>query len=164
MSELAPGLDRRGARADRPLAGEPAAAVVAAVALPALFARAPQVLIQRTAGAFVGPDVAVDRFMADGERAVAPQPAGDLLRTPIFPQQPLDLRPVCGRESPIAARARAPAAGVPVGELGTVAAVARRAVAPQFAPDRAAVATQNARDRGRAQPSSPQQAERISFR
>src|SRR5205807_4309198 len=95
--ELGRRLGRRGARADRALAGEPAATVVAAVAFAPLFAGAAQMLIERAARAFVGPDVAVDRLVADGELAVAPQPAGHLLRTPIVPQSPLDAPPMSGR-------------------------------------------------------------------
>src|SRR5262245_48235939 len=120
--------------------------------------------VQRAAGAFVGPDVAVDRLVADRELAVAPEPAGHLLRTPIFPQQHLDPRPVGSGELLIAPRSGATAAGIPIGELRAVAAVAGCAVAPEFTPDRAPMTTKDPRDGGRPQPSSSQQAERISFR
>src|SRR2546422_8892504 len=69
------------------LAGQAAAAVIAPVAFAPLFARSAQVGVQVAAQAVVGPDVAVDRLMADRELPLAPQPAGDLLGTPVLPQQ-----------------------------------------------------------------------------
>src|SRR5438445_13462197 len=118
MPELLARLDARRPGGDRAFARQAAAAVVAAVALAPLVACSAQVLVERAAGALVGPDVAIDRLMADGELAVAPQPAGHLLRAPIFPQQHLDPSPLGGRELPVAPGVGAPAAGIPVGERG----------------------------------------------
>src|SRR5436190_5683782 len=134
MSDLRAGLGRHGARRDRPFAGQPPPAVVAAVAFAALLAGAAQVAVQRAAAALVGPDVAVDGFVTDREQVEAAQPPRHLLGAPIFPEQLLDLRPVGRREPLIPPGARAAAAGVPLGELGPVAAVARRAVAPHLRP------------------------------
>src|SRR2546428_13276049 len=93
MPELAPCLHPLGARADGAFAGEAAAAVVAAVALAAPLPRAAEMLIQRAAAPFVGPDVAIDRLVTDREPAVTAPPARHLLPTPILPQKPPDLRP-----------------------------------------------------------------------
>src|SRR5256886_8699861 len=51
--------------------------------------------------------VAIDRLVADREPAVTAEPARHLLRTPILPQELLDLRPLSGRELPIASGVRA---------------------------------------------------------
>jgi hypothetical protein len=121
-------------------------------------------LIERAAGVLVGPDVAIDRFVADPQQAEAAQPARHLVGTPIFAEQLLDLRPLHARELSIAARVGAPAAGVPVGELGAIGPVTVRAVALDLAPDRAAVAVQEPGDRGGRQPALTQQTQRVSFR
>ena len=118
---------------------------------------------ERAPGGFLGPDVAVDRFVADREQLEPVEPAGDLFRTPILPQQLLDLGPVGCGELAVAPRAGPASAGIPVGELGAIAAVAVGAIALHLAPDRAAVAAQNPGDRRATQPSPSQQTERISF-
>src|SRR5207237_5542451 len=79
MAHLGARFGRRRAGADRTFAREPAAAVVAAVALAALLARAAQVLVQLPAVALVRPEIAIDRLVADPELLVEPQPPGDLL-------------------------------------------------------------------------------------
>ena len=94
---------------------------------------------------------------------MAAEPAGDLLGAPILPQQRLDLRPLRGGELAIAARVRAPAAGVPIRELRAVRAVTAGLIALDLAQNGAPVPPERARDRGRAEAASPQQAERISF-
>ncbi len=120
-------------------------------------------LVERAAAAFVSPDVAVDRLVADREVPPAPQPAGDLLRTPVLAEERLHLRPRRGREPAVAPGARAPAPGIPVGELGAVGPVAVRSVAAHLAPDRAAVPAQQPGDRcGRRSPLA-QQPQGISF-
>src|SRR6266699_7265859 len=157
MSDLRAGLGRQGARRDRPFTGQPPPAVVAAVAFAALLAGAAQVAVQRAAATLVGPDVAVDGFVTDREQVEAAEPPRHLLGAPIFPQQLLDLRPVGRREPLVAPGAGASAACIPVGELGPIAPVAGRAVAPDLAADRAAVAAEHPRDRGGAQPALAQQ-------
>src|SRR5712671_1891125 len=164
MPDLCAGLGRRGARRDRPFAGQPPPAVVAAVAFAALLPGAAQVRVQRPAGGFVRPEVAIDRFVADRELVVCSQPASNLLGAPILPHERLHPRPVRGYEPPIAPRPRAASLRVPIGELGAVAPVPGRAVAPDLAADRAAVAPEHPGDRGGAQAASPQYAQRISFR
>src|SRR5204863_215028 len=110
MPDLCTGLGRRGARRDRPFAGQPPPAVVAAVAFAALLAGAAQVVVQRAAVALVGPDVAVDGFVTDRKQVEAAQPPRHLLGAPIFPQQLLDLHPVGWREPPVAPPGMSPAA------------------------------------------------------
>src|SRR2546422_9259658 len=125
MPELAPCLHPLGARADGAFAGEAAAAVVAAVALAAPLPRAAEMLIQRAAAPFVGPDVAIDRLVTDREPAGTAQPAPHLLRTPILPQELLDLRPFAHSEVSISPGTGAAAAGVPLRELGAIRPLAR---------------------------------------
>src|SRR5512145_251105 len=146
MPELPATRDDWRALRDRPFASNAAAAVVAAVAFAALFARAAQMLIERAAGELIGPDVAVDRFVADAEQAKPSQPARHLVGTPIFAQQFLDLGPVGRRELPIAPRVGPSTARIPVGELRPVAAVAGRLIAPHFPSDRAAVTPEHPGD------------------
>src|SRR5256885_3832396 len=102
MPDLRTGLGRRGARRDRPFAGQPPPAVVAAVAFAALLAGAAQVAVQRAAAALLGPDVAGDGFVTDREQGEAAQPPPHLLGAPIFPEQLLDPRPVRRREPLVA--------------------------------------------------------------
>src|SRR6266566_5210567 len=96
-------------------------------------------LMERAPRLLVGPEVAIDRFVADLEQAEAAQPAGHLIGTPIFAEQLLDQGPVRGTELPIAARARAPAARIRVRELGPVGPVAVGTIALDLPPDRAPV-------------------------
>src|SRR5437773_1724430 len=82
---------------------------------------------------------------------------------PSTPAQLLGRRPVGRREPLIPPGARAAAAGVPLGELGPVAAVARRAVAPHLAADRAAVAPEHAGDRRGSQAPLSEQTHGVPF-
>ena len=66
--------------ADVTFAGETTTAVVGAVAFAPSLASAAQVGVQRAAEDAIAPDVAVDRLVADGERAA--QPAADLFGAP----------------------------------------------------------------------------------
>src|SRR5439155_17955475 len=157
-------LDPGRSGGDRPFPRHAAAAVVAAVAFAPLLASAAQVGVERPPGRLVRPDVAVDGLVADLEAALAPQPTGHLLGTPVLDEEDPDPLQVRARELPIASGVRAPAAGVPVGERGTVGAVAAGAIPPDLPEDGAPVPPEGARDRGRAQAASPQHAERISFR
>src|SRR5262249_57139167 len=86
IPDPASGLDDRGALRDQPFAGEPAAAVVVPVAFAALLPGAAQVGVQAAAGSLVGPDVPIDGFVTDPEAALVAGPAGELLRTPEFPE------------------------------------------------------------------------------
>src|SRR2546425_9122281 len=128
MAHLGARVGRRGAGADRALAGQPAAAVVAAVALAALFPRPAQVTVERAPLALVLPEVPIDRLVADRELLVEPPPPGALLGAPVLPHQGLHAGPIRRREPPIAPRAGAPAARIPVSELGAVGAIAPRAI------------------------------------
>src|SRR5256885_1669048 len=143
MPDLRTGLGRRGARRDRPFAGQPFPVVVAAVAFAALLAGAAQVVVQRAVAALLGPDVAVDGFVTDREQVEAAQSFRHLLGAPIFPEQLLDQRPVGRREPLIAPRAGSSTARIPVDELRPIASVAKRAVAPDLATDRAAMTAEH---------------------
>src|SRR6266849_4921256 len=120
-------------------------------------------LVERAARPLLGPDVAIDRFVTDREPLVTAKPARHLFRAPILAQELLDLRPLSGRELPIAAGGRAAAAGVPLRQLWPITIVAGRAVAPHFAPNRAPVAAEDARDRGRGEAALAEQAQAVSF-
>ena len=139
-------LNRGRSLLDHALAGEPAAAVVGPVALAALLHGAAQVPVQLAALAQVAPDVAVDGLVADGERPARAQVPGDLLRAPAPPQQPPDPLQLPGPEARMAARTTAPATCAFDRLLDLVAPIRRVRVAPHFAPDRAAVPAQDARD------------------
>ena len=64
------------------LSCEPASAVITVVALPAYLDGTPQVLVEMPAGGFISPDVAVNRFVTDGERPVFAQTTRDLFWAP----------------------------------------------------------------------------------
>src|SRR5256712_2560349 len=162
MAHLGARVGRRGAGADRALAGQAAAAVIAPVAFAPLFARSAQVGVQVAAQALVGPDGAVDRLVADREPPLAPRPAGDLLGPPVLPQQRVDPGPLHRRE-PLIARLRAPPPRVPVGQLGAVAAVAAGPIAPDLPPDGAAVVAEHAGDRGGGGGPPPHEAPSVPF-
>jgi len=76
------------------LAREASAAVVSAIALPALFARASQMHPERPALLFIRPNPPVGRFVAHHLYPFQGQPTHDLIRTKICPQHRLDRRKV----------------------------------------------------------------------
>lgn len=133
VAQLGARLDDLRPGGDGPFPGQAAAAVVAAVAFPPLFARAAQVGVQGAAGVLVGPDVAGDGFVTDREPLLALEAAGDLLGTPVLAQECLDPGPIRRGELAIPSRARAAAAGIPVGELRAGAPVVVGSIAPDFA-------------------------------
>src|SRR5579859_1569422 len=163
MPELPTRLDDPWPRADQALAREAAPAVVAAVAFAPLLPRAAEVAVKLAPGRLIRPDVAIDGLVADRELPVAAQPAGHLLGTPVLAHQGLDPGPVRGRETPIAPGARAAPPGVPVGHRGAIRAVIPGAIAPELPADRAAVAVEQAGNRGRRFAPSPQEAEGVPF-
>jgi hypothetical protein len=93
--------------------------------------------------------------MADGQRPIESEPARDLLRTPIGLEEGLHPRPVCGDEASVSPGAGATAAGVPVRELGAVAAIMMGAVTLQFPSHGAPMATQDPGDDAGGEPLSP---------
>lgn len=117
--------------------------------------------MQRAAQAPITPDVAVDRLVADAQRAA--QPAADLLGTPSLPKQGFDPSQMRARKALIASRARATAGGALDGLAGTVAAVEAGAVALELAADRAAVAAELASDLGLVETLISQGGENIPF-
>src|SRR5579859_1607852 len=163
MPQLPTRLDDPWPRAEWTFPREAAPTVVAAVAFAALLPGPAEVAVKLAPGRLIGPDVAIDGLVADRELAVAPQPAGDLLGTPVLAHQHLDPGPVRGREAAIAPGARAAAPRVPVGELGPVRTIAGSPVTPELTADRAPVAVEQAGDRGGAEAVSPQQAEGVPF-
>src|SRR5574337_1149103 len=145
VSGFAAILDARRPFADVPLAGEAAAAVVATIALAPLLAGAAQVLVQPSATPFVAPDVLVDGLVTARKHVVAPQVAGNLLRTPQVWEQAFDQAERVGPEAPIAPRSRTPAAGAASGFARPVGAIVA-AVAAKLARDAAGVSAQLARN------------------
>src|SRR6188768_18640 len=82
VTDLGAQLGGGRALADVTFAGETTPAVVGAVAFAPSFASTAQVRVQRATEDSVTPDMAVDRLVANGERAA--QPAADLLGAPQF--------------------------------------------------------------------------------
>src|SRR6266849_3121118 len=164
MAHLSARVGRGGTGADRALTGQAAATVVAPVPLAASLPGAPQVAVQLAACSLVRPDVAVNRLVADRELLRAAESARHLLRAPVLAQQRLDPLPVARRKPPVASRPRASPSCVPVGELRAVGGVAPGAIAPDLAPDGAAVAPEQAGDRGGGEAPLPQQAQGVPFR
>ena len=77
-------LHRCGPFTEVPLARQPAATVVAAVAFALEFACSTQVQVQIASPAAVLPHVPLDRLMAERELAPCSQVAGYLFRTPLL--------------------------------------------------------------------------------
>ncbi len=87
MAELAAPGNRGWAFGEMALAGEPAAAVVGAVALAkAALACTPQMLMQVAAAAPVVPNVAVDGLVADAQALLPTQQSRHLFRAPLLAQ------------------------------------------------------------------------------
>jgi len=148
IPDPAAGVDDRGARGDRPFAGEPAATVVVAVALAALLGVPAQVQVQRAARPFVSPDMPVDRLVADPQPTLVAEAPRDLLGAPELAELGIDLGPVRCGEALIAAGAGPAGPGIGVGELGAVAVVVVGGIAADLAIERTAVAAQQPGDSG----------------
>ena len=157
-------LGARWPAGDRPLAREASSAIVRPVAFPLELPRPTEMPVQPAALALVGPDVAIDGLVADPELALAAQPAGHLLGTPILSQQLLDPCPLRGAEPLVPAGTRATAPGVPVRQLGPVAAVAGGLVAPHLPGNGTAMAPEDPGDRRRREAPLAEQAHAVSFR
>jgi hypothetical protein len=112
---------------------------------------------------FIGPDVAVDGFVTDVELAVESEPAGDLLRAPVFAQQSPDLCPLCGSKTAVSPGLGSPAVGVPVCELWPVSAIVVGRITSYLSANGAPVATQDARDGRGSKSLSSEQPEGVTF-
>jgi len=88
VTDLGAQLGGGRALADVTFAGKTTAAVIRAVAFAPSLAGAAQVRVQRATEHSITPDVAVDRLVADGERAA--QSATDLLGAPQFTKLGID--------------------------------------------------------------------------
>jgi hypothetical protein len=156
-------LGAGGALGDRALAGEPAAAVVAAIALAPLLPRAAELRVQHAAALTILPDVAIDRLMTDRQAALGREASGDLLRAPLLGQARPHEVPGVATEAPIPAGPCAAPRGIPVGEFGPVVAVVALGIAAQLAANGAPVAPEYAGDGGGGAPLPPEQAEGVAF-
>jgi len=163
MSDVLAPFDFHRAVANRPLAGQDAPGIMAAVALAPEFAHDARVAPQVTARPFIPANAPVDGLVADVQRAALPEHAGDLLGTPFSAQQPRHLRHL--RDAEVRTPATAPATGrsVAVRLLGPVHAVVTGYVAPQFPHDRAAVAPQQAGSVRRRISARPLRGDQVSF-
>src|SRR5450759_178606 len=94
--------------------------------------------MQRAAAPFVCIDVQIDAFMAHRWLFLQLQTPGDLLRTPLLAQEPLDLLPSL-RSNPRTICVALPVEGQFICLIRAIALLA--AVAPQLARDRALMAT-----------------------
>src|SRR5438309_1600173 len=103
---------------------------------------APQV----AADPFIPTNAAVDCFVTYTQRAPFLEHAGNLLRAPFAAYQPRQLGHVSGAELGAAPTSPPACHGIVVGFLGAIVAVVVGRIAPQFAGDGAAVASQHARD------------------
>jgi len=164
IPDPASGVDDRGARGDGPFPGEPAPAVVVAIALPARLGVATQVRVQCAARPFVGPDMPVDRLMADPEPALLAEPPGDLLRAPELTKLGIDLGPVGRGEALIAPGVGAAGSGIGIGELNAVAAIVVGGIAADLAIERTAVAAEQPGDRGHGDMVLAEPRQDVSFR
>jgi hypothetical protein len=163
MPQLPAGVDRGGTRRDRTLARQAAAAVVASIALAPLLPGPAQVGIQRPPGRLLGPDVAVDRLVADRQDAIAAQPPGHLFRAPVLPHQLLHPHPVGPRDPPIASGPGASPPRVPVRQLRAIAAVVGGAVPAQLAANGTPMTAQDPGDCRRHEPLPPKHTEGVPF-
>src|SRR5258705_13651993 len=93
--------------------------------------------MQRPAASLVRIDIEVDAFMAHGGLFLQLESSGDLLRTPLLAQQPLDLLPSLPGNARTIGRAL-PVVGELICLIRTIPF--QSPVAPQFTRDRALVA------------------------
>src|SRR5262245_31371225 len=163
MSHVTTCFDDGRACGDGSLVGQPAATVIASVAFAPLFSGTAQVRVEGSAGRLVGPDVAVDGLMADGQRALESKPSRDLLGTPVGLKKRLYPLPVCRTEASIPPGVGAPGAGIPVRELGAVPAIMMGGVTAQFSSHRASMASQNPSNRAAREPLLPKGSNGVSF-
>ncbi len=135
---------------------QPRLAIVMRVAFAKWFIRAPQMHVPRTTLCLVAPDVAINRFVADRQPAIARISPRDLLGAPISAQQRVHALPVRDRALRTASRVRPARDGVRVRRAGLVIASERLAVALELARDRATMALQLAPNRGSSQSLHPE--------
>lgn len=124
---------------DVALAGEATALLGASVAFSPL-GRLSEKKKQRSSLLLVTTDEAVDRLVADGELALAPKPATDLLGAQPLAQKPSDEFPVGGHKSLIPPGLPASSLGLVLCMACSIDAVAPRAVARELAADGASMA------------------------
>jgi len=132
--------------ADVTFASETTTAVVGAIAFATSLASAPKISVQRAAEDPIAPDVAVDCFVTDGERAA--QSAADLFGTPPLAKLGIDELQIAARETLITSRTRASAGGALDGFARTVVAIPAGAIALELSADGAAVAAELTSDLG----------------
>ena len=156
-------LDNRGPILDRSFASQPTAAVLPAVALPLLFARAAQMTPQGATPSLVRPDPQIDRFVAHHRTTFQACAADDLLRTEVLAKQRFDRRELHRPVTPVAARATAPTTRVLHRPSRPIRSIVARAVAPHLVPDRAAMSLQLSGDLDDAAAALPHRSNHISF-
>ncbi len=156
-------FDLCGTIANGPLAGQHAPGIVAAVALAPEFAHDPGMAPQVTTGSFIPANAPVDRLVADAQRAPFLEHTRDLFGAPFAAYQSRHPRQILGAEVRPAATSSAPGNGVAMRLLGAIIAVVVRHVAAQFPPDRAAMATQRARNLRCRTAAHPLRGDQVSF-
>lgn len=148
VTNAGPVLGTRWPLRDGFLTSEPASRVVATVSFAALLSGTPEMDVEGPTPLSVGPDVAVDGLVTDGELALPTEPAGDLLRTQILPEPCLNELPVGRLKALITTRPGASAARHLIGSAGPVRTVLS-GIPSDLATDRASVPTKGASDRRR---------------
>lgn len=161
MTELGAGLDNCRPLADHALAGQPSAAVVGRVALPAALSGTAQKQVQVPTQTVIPPDVAVDGFMADPQKGPELQTPGDLLGAPQSKQALLDQREVGLGEMLVAPRPGSSSVGTFLRLARAVVTVISTAVARQLATDRARRPSKLPSHLGLAEPLHPESREPI---
>ena len=111
----------------------------------------------------VGPDVAVDRLVANGELALLGEVSGHLLGAPVPAPQSLYLLPVAAFESLVSPRGRTAPVGLLLNLARAVAAIPWRAVASELPRDRAAMASRLVGNSGRAEARLSKRRDPVSF-
>ena len=135
VADGASGLDDRWSFGDVAFAGQAAAAVISAIALAALFGGTAKVAMQIAADSLVGPDMAIDGFMADQQDTVKAQVAGDLFRVPALAQVTMNDGKVTGVELGVTPSARAAIPGTAVRLAWPVMTIGGTGIAPKFTRD-----------------------------
>ena len=120
-------------------AGEASTAVIAVVTFSALLDSASQVLVEIATRSFVPPGVSVDRLVTDRKGSFSSKSSRDLLRAPFLSEQFLDESKIANTELVVSSGARSAASSVPIGQLGSVGAVAGCTIPLYLPQDRAPV-------------------------
>ena len=152
-----------GPLADVALARQDAPRAAASVALARELGHDPRVQPEVAALVAISPDSPVDRLVADAQLTLQSQCLGNLVRTPLHPQQGVYLGPIGRRVATAAPTSPAPALGINLRLRRAVRPVISRGVARHLATECRGTSPHFLRNRTQADPASHSRGNEVSF-